>query len=41
MKQYKFNNGFIGTYQQAIEKGMFVSSEVKEVPAVQCIYSVK
>jgi len=34
-KQYRFNNGFLGTFEQAIERGMFSSIEVAEVPAIQ------
>ena len=34
-KKFRFSNGFIGTVRQAIEGGLFVDSDIKQVPSVQ------
>ncbi|NCC71380.1 hypothetical protein EOM09_07410, partial [bacterium] len=34
-KVYRFNNGFIGTIQDAINNDMFVKSSIDTVPAIE------
>ena len=35
MKKYRFENGFVGTYQDAINTGMFIKSDIRTVPKYQ------
>ena len=34
-KKYRFNNGFIGTYKEAIDNGLFIKSEIKDVACIE------
>ena len=35
MKKYRFENGFTGTYLEAIDSGMFIKSDIRTVPKYQ------